>query len=163
MRKARHERLVVGRDDNRGAKLVQFLEQVEQSHGDAVVDIASGLVGQQQARLADDRAGDGYALLLPARQGRRQIVEMLGEADPGQEFGHILAQLVVASTGNSQRQSHVLRDGEMGQQPKVLKHDADSSSQQGFFVARQAVHVAAEQAHASAARPARQIHHLQQR
>jgi hypothetical protein len=45
------------------------------------------LIGQHQRRPTDQRAGDGDALLLPARQAPRVLVDAVAEADRGQGFG----------------------------------------------------------------------------
>ena len=45
------------------------------------VEVAGRLVGEQHRRLADQRAGDGDALLLAAGELRRTVVETVGEAD----------------------------------------------------------------------------------
>ena len=47
----------------------------------ARVQVAGGLVGQQQARPADQRAGDGDALLLAARELVGQVVQPLAQPD----------------------------------------------------------------------------------
>ena len=52
-----------------------FLEALEHPHdfdGERRVEIAGGLVGDQQLRLADDRARDADALLLAHRQLERR-------------------------------------------------------------------------------------------
>src|SRR4051812_10429879 len=71
--------LVMGGDHDSCAKLVELLEQVEQAHADPVIDIAGRLVGQQQAGTRYARAGDGAALLLPARKRGRPVVEMIAK------------------------------------------------------------------------------------
>ena len=79
---ARHQALIMGRDDEGGAEPVHLLEEPQQPDRHRVIDVAGGLVGEQQARPADDGAGDGDALLLPARERRRPRIELVGEPDP---------------------------------------------------------------------------------
>src|SRR5690349_20408563 len=100
MAEARHRVLVVRGNDDGRAQLVQLFEQAQQAERDLVVDIPGGLVGKQQARSADHRAGNGDALLLAARQRRRLGVEMIGEADPTQQLDDMLAYLRFGETGN---------------------------------------------------------------
>ena len=45
------------------------------------VEVAGRLVGQQQRRLVDQRARDGDALLLAARQLIRMMLRAVGQAD----------------------------------------------------------------------------------
>jgi hypothetical protein len=56
------------RDDDDGQALlaVERTQQVQHLFGGARVQVAGGLVGQQQRWLVDQRARDGHALLLPA-------------------------------------------------------------------------------------------------
>src|SRR3981081_4866317 len=65
-----HQRDVVGRDDHRGAGLVQFDEQPQQSTPECRIDVAGRLIRQQQLRSLDHGAGDCRALLLAAGQDR---------------------------------------------------------------------------------------------
>ena len=56
----------MGHDQNGMPGVMQFVKQF-QDHGLVrFVEIARGLVGQNQFRLIDQRAGDGDALLLAA-------------------------------------------------------------------------------------------------
>ena len=48
-----------------GAQAREHLHHLVAGRG---VEVAGRLVGQQQRRLVDQRAGDGHALLLPARE-----------------------------------------------------------------------------------------------
>ena len=150
-------------DHDRRAQLVEFLEQVEQAHGDAVVDVAGRFVGEQQARPADHRAGDGDALLLAAGQRGRKGVNLVGEPDPGEQLGDVLVDLVLALATDLQRQRDVLERGQMVEQAEILEHHADSPAHEGGLAARERRHVAPEQRGAAAARPARQVHQLEQR
>src|SRR3546814_7613013 len=61
MRKPLHQRFVVRGDDHGGADLVQLLEEIEQAHRHAVVEVAGRLVGEQQAGPSDHRPGYGDA------------------------------------------------------------------------------------------------------
>jgi len=62
----RDQRLVVRREHERGAETVHLLEEPHQPVGHLVIDIAGGLVGQEQAWAADHGARDGDALFLAA-------------------------------------------------------------------------------------------------
>src|SRR6185312_231728 len=64
MAETRHQRLVMRSNDDGGAQLVHLLEKAQQAERHLIVDIAGGLVGEQQAGSADHGAGDGDTLLL---------------------------------------------------------------------------------------------------
>src|SRR3954447_23050656 len=58
--------VVVGSHDHGGAVLVDPVQHVHDPHRGGGVQVAGGFVRQQDARLVDDGAGDGHALLLAA-------------------------------------------------------------------------------------------------
>ena len=81
-----HQVFVMGGDQNGGAVAVKFLEQVQEPQRNGIVDVAGGLVGKQDFRLADDRTGDGDPLLVAAGQGQGRGVDEGVKADPSQKL-----------------------------------------------------------------------------
>src|SRR6266511_4968844 len=77
-----HQRDVVGGDHDRGARLVELDEQPQQPLRKIGIDVAGRLVGEQQLRPRDHRARDRGALLLAAREHRRERPHALAEPDP---------------------------------------------------------------------------------
>ena len=63
-----HAALVRHHNDGDLLGAVELGEQVHDLHGGLGVEGAGGLVGQQDARLRDERPRDGHTLLLTARQ-----------------------------------------------------------------------------------------------
>ena len=66
-------------------------QQPHDFFGRLAVESAGWFVGQQQARIVDQRARDGDALLLPARQLPRMMIEPVAKPDllkplPGLRF-----------------------------------------------------------------------------
>ena len=76
---------VVGDDDQRLPGLVQALEEAEDVQGGGTVEVASGLVGEDNDRLVAQRPGDRDPLTLAARQGRGKEARPVGEPDPPQQ------------------------------------------------------------------------------
>jgi acyl-CoA thioesterase-1 len=114
-------------DDGDPLLLVELLEHLQHLLARARVEVAGGLVGEQQARLVDERAGDRDALLLAAGELRRVVVEPLAEP-------HALQQLRRAALGLAvgdrvvrvrQRHHHVLQRAGAGQQVEVLEDEPD--------------------------------------
>ena len=64
----RHAFIVRDNDDGQPLGLVQPLQHSQQILGRARVEIAGWLVGEQQLRAVDKRAGYGHTLLLAARE-----------------------------------------------------------------------------------------------
>ena len=64
------------------------------------VEVAGGLVGDQDVRLVDQRAGDRHPLLLAARELGREGVQAMGEPHPAQRLvGELLLLLAVDARG----------------------------------------------------------------
>ena len=63
------------------SRCVQLEEQVGHRGGGGGVEVAGGLVAEQQPRPEHEGAGQGHPLPLAARELRRPMVEALGEAD----------------------------------------------------------------------------------
>ena len=116
---------IVGGDDHRGAELVQGIEQMEQPQRHFRIDVAGRLVGDEQLGPADHRAGDGDALLLAARQGRRPGAGAVGEADPGEHLAHRRLEILVLDPGDPQRQRDIVEGRQVRDQPEILEDDAD--------------------------------------
>jgi hypothetical protein len=77
---------VVGGDQGGEAGIADEVQQhAEDLVGGMLVEVAGGLVGQQQLRLVGERAGDGDALLLAARELRRPVRRALGQADEAEQ------------------------------------------------------------------------------
>ena len=63
------------------AVAIELLQQREDLEARARVEVARGLVGEEQRRVGHQRARDGDALLLAARELVRRVVEAVAEAD----------------------------------------------------------------------------------
>ena len=82
---ARRERRIVGHQRQRRAALGgQREQQFDDRLARGLVEIAGGLVGDQQRRSRRQRAGQRDALLLAARELGRIMADALREADGGQ-------------------------------------------------------------------------------
>jgi hypothetical protein len=73
---------VVGDDHDRPALGDQLVEQGQDLLPGLAVQRPGRLVGQQDQRVVDQPAGDADALLLPAGQLHRAVVDPLGHPDP---------------------------------------------------------------------------------
>src|SRR5690606_9476877 len=62
---------IVAGDQHRGADLVELFEQVHDIARQLRIEVAGGLVGEQDGRPMHHRAGDADALLLATRQRLR--------------------------------------------------------------------------------------------
>ena len=128
-----------------------------------VVDIAGGLIGQQEAWSVDHGTRDGDALLLSARQRRWARIEAIAQPDPAQQFTHMAVDFGVPTTVDAQRQRDVFNGRQMIDQAEVLKHHADSPPQRRQIIAWGQGDVLVEKMHQPARGTQSEIHKLQQR
>src|SRR5205823_5679611 len=91
----------------------------------ARVERAGRLVGQDDARAIHDRAGDGDALLLAARELVRMMLEARAEADPFERFYRALFAFAAADAGVDERELDVLDRARAGEQVEVLEDEAE--------------------------------------
>ena len=103
------------------------------------VERAGRLVGEQDLRIVDERAGNGDALLLAARELARVVVEAVAEIDLLEApAGHRLGVRGLR-TGVEQRQHHLLQGRGARQQVELLEDEADAcGSEIGELVASRA-------------------------
>src|SRR5688572_2022520 len=89
------------------------------------VEITGRLVGEEQDRIVDERAGDGHPLLLAAGELGRTVMRPVAEAD-GLEPGHGPRALVAGgSIAVAQRQLDVGERAHAGHQVELLEKEAD--------------------------------------
>ena len=138
---------VMGDDDDGRAGLVDPVEQLHDPDRGDRVEVARGLVGEQQRRVVDEGAGDRDALLLAAGELVGVAVELGREADEAQGLRHLLADFGAAGADHLQRVGDVVVDGAVGQQLEVLEDGADVAPQLRDFLLRQGADVAAGDLH----------------
>jgi hypothetical protein len=126
------------------------------------VDVAGRFVGDEDLGLADDRPGDGDALLLAAGQSRRASAGPVSQPDPGEHLAHRPLDLGLALAGDAQRQSDVVERRQVPDEAEVLEDDADPPAEAGQRVARRVRQLLAEQLDAAARRALRQVEELEQ-
>src|SRR5699024_2895540 len=126
------------------------------------IDAAGRLVCHQKIGASDQGAGNGHPLLLAAGKGARCCLKLFGQADPGQKLLDLAAALPFPFAGQAQRQSDIVINAEMVDQPEILKNHPDPPAQLGPAIAAQANSVPAKKRYAAAARALLEIKKLQQ-
>src|SRR5215469_292084 len=76
-----HQGDIVRGDDDRGPRLVECDKQAQQPLAEIGIDIAGRFVGEQKLRPRNHRTRDRGALLLAAREHRRQRAHAVAETD----------------------------------------------------------------------------------
>src|SRR3546814_5700247 len=93
------------------------------------VEVAGGLVADQQRRIGHDRAGDRHALLLAAGQLVGLVLRTVAKAHQLQRDLGVALALRRAQVGQQQRQFDVALRGEHRHQVVELEHEADRSEE----------------------------------
>jgi hypothetical protein len=87
------------------------------------VEIAGGLVGNQDLRGMNEGASDGDALHLTSGELEREAGDSVLQADPLEPFdGRFTA---TPAAGEKKRQSNIFQDGEGGKELEKLKNEAN--------------------------------------
>jgi hypothetical protein len=133
------------RDEHDGEPFaIETLQEGEDLDARARVEIARGLVGEHDGGIVHQRARDGHALLLSARQLARMVVFALGEAHGGEAGARPLPALAHGHAGVEQGQADVLHRARAREQVELLEHEADlAAADARERVAREARHVLA--------------------
>ena len=95
------------------------------------VEVAGRLVGEDQARVVRERAGDRDALALAHRQPLRRVLDAVGEPEPREPRRRLLARRAGAEAVGEQLQRGVVdrRDGR--HQVEGLEHEPERSGGSG--------------------------------
>src|SRR6185312_6003443 len=117
--------LVVRHHDDGGAIAVDVLQQLQDATRHLRVQVAGGLVGEQQARTAGQRARECHALLLAAGQFGWIVLEARGQAHALERVHDALLALGPLHAAITQRHFDVVEDVEVGNQVEGLEDEAD--------------------------------------
>jgi hypothetical protein len=107
------------------------VDQAAQLLASLGVDRGQRLVEQQQLGLHRQGAGQRHPLPFPARQPRGGAAREAGQANLVEEGGGMFAPPLAADAGDPQREGHVAGDVEVGEQPRLLEHQADPAPVRG--------------------------------
>src|SRR5262245_47584834 len=116
---------IVGHHADRRTTLVELAEQIHHRLAAARVEVAGRLVGEQDQRLARDRARNRHALLLTSRQLTGQVLGPMSHADPFQGRRDSLLALGGAHAAIGQRQFYVFEHGEIADEIEALKDESN--------------------------------------
>src|SRR5438128_5802606 len=124
-----HDLGVVGRHDERRAELLHAREELDDLPARDGVEVASRLVGDENPRAIDERAGDGDALLLAARELAREMPAASREPHERERPVGLLADHTTLVPGDEERERDVLRDRLGREELEVLEHHADEPAE----------------------------------
>src|SRR5690606_12155161 len=142
---------VVAGDEHAGALPGERGEQRHDLGGQRGIEVAGGLVGDQQARLGDHGAGDAHALLFTGGELARQGVATRAQAQALEHRAHPAACVCAAHAAQYQGQGDIVVHAAVGEQAVVLEHHADLAPVQGNAPATDLEQVAFAEQHGAAA------------
>lgn len=122
---------IVGDHHDGDALLVQAVDQVEDRLRGTGVEVAGGLVAQQQVRGVDQRAGDGDALAFPAGEGAGERVEPVAQAHPAQDRRGRSPAVPAGPRDVQLGEGDVLHGRAVRDEVEGLEHEADPAAAQG--------------------------------
>eukprot|EP01137_Pigoraptor_chileana_P011266 Opistho-2@61855 len=120
----------VGHHDQGRAFVVELPQDAHDLVAMQAVEVAGGLVGQQQGRLGDDGSRDGHALLLAARELAGPVPGPVADAQPLHRLGHALLLLARRQPAVLQCQGDVLGHAQVVDQVEALEHEPDAAAAQ---------------------------------
>ena len=162
-RKACHRLAAAEAEDDRLAEAIQFDQEAQNARTHLRIDVPSGFIGQNQVRPVDHGAGDGGALLLASGQLGRTGGAAFAQADPADQLIDIAGVRGRVLSGHAERQGDIFAQGQMVEQPEVLKHHANSPAHPGQFPGVQPGRIVAKKHQLSGNWPVFQVKQLQQR
>jgi len=142
--------------------VVQGFEQAQQFQRHFGIDIAGRLIRDQHPRARNHRAGNGNALLLPARQCCRDRMGAVGKADPVEHFRNRFHHPLFIRARQAQRQRDIVERGEMRHQPEILEHHPQPTPQIGQAIARHGDQILPEHPDSPARGALRQVQQFEQ-
>ena len=124
--------VLVGRDDDRGARLADFAEQAEELDGSFRVDVPGRLVGKDEGRGVQEGTGEDNALLLAAGKLVGHFILFVCHADLVEDAEDALVDfLFVFPAGGTEDELQVLVDIAVDQELEVLERHPAFAAQKG--------------------------------
>ena len=103
----------------------QTAQHLEHFFAGPLIEIARGLVRQQQRRVANQGPRDRYPLLFSARKLSRAVLGPICQSHLSQSRFRLLQRLCPVLAGDQPRHHHVFRAGKFAQQMMLLPDVAD--------------------------------------
>ena len=124
-----HDPGVVGRHHDRRPGAVDAVEQRHDPLAGRGIEVAGGLVGEDDQGAVHEGTRDRDPLLLASRQLMRQPIALLAEADQLQDLRHLRPDHVTRPADDFEGKGHVLENGLVREQAEVLEHAAEVAPQ----------------------------------
>ena len=117
-------RIVRGHDHGETAAL-QLLDERQNGRARFAVELAGGLVGDDEVGLVGKGASDGNALHFSTGELMWAVFQAMAKADTLQEIARSLTSFAPRELVFDHRQLHVFERGQHGQEIEALEHETD--------------------------------------
>ena len=117
---------IVGDEDEGGAVLPKFVDQLEDVLAGLAVEIAGQFISKEDRRFSGEGAGEGDPLLLATRELDGIVVSPLTESDFLKQLSGPFLRLFLAA--QFEREEDVLVRGLIGKKLERLKDEAELAS-----------------------------------
>ena len=119
---------IVGDEDDGGTLLAGHVEhQLDDAGAGLLVEVAGGLIGEEEFWLRNHGPSQADALLLATGKSGRAVVQAVTEADGGQGLGGDLAGFGerFAGRGDLEREANIVEGRQRRDQVEALKDDTE--------------------------------------
>lgn len=116
--------LVVGGDEESGAEVVDFLEELDNFLTSEFIKVASRLVSDEDFRLTSDGTSNADTLTFSAGEGSWELVGFVLETDEIEDFWDSFVDFAVAHTGNFKGEGDVFKNSAGREELLILKNYA---------------------------------------
>ena len=124
-----YQLVLVGDNHHRDVDLVDGLKQLHDVHGHLGVDVAGGLIGNDELGAVGQGAGYCHTLLFTAGKFVRQAVHLILQTDQGQNIWDAGFDLFGRNVGHAHGESHILVHCHGGDQAEILEDDTHLAAQ----------------------------------
>jgi hypothetical protein len=138
-----HDLAVMGGYHDRGSKFMKLLENIHHAHGQLVVEVARGFIGQKQLGFDHHGPGHGHALLLAAGKlltGRAGFLVQMQASEHGADP---LVDDMLRDAAHLEGQGHIGENGLVSQDLEILENHAHVPAQQMLATLGQGVQIIA--------------------
>ena len=118
----------VGGDKDGFAEALELLEDLHELDAGAGIEAAGGFVEEEEIGIVDEDAGEGDALLHPAREALDEVVFAPGHIGEGEHVGDGFIPLALGEAVGCAKEVEVFKDAHLPIHGEMIGHIADLAS-----------------------------------
>ncbi len=123
---SRERGIVCDEHDGAASFAIEHLQEFDNALSRGAIEISGGLVGEENARLIDEGAGERHALLFAAGKLLGKVVDPVSQPHPFEQIAGPLAGFANAHAAcQFQGDLHIFERGECRDQLKALEDESN--------------------------------------